>query len=458
MCENVAGFKTLLFMATFSCISTIFINITFPDFCMTSFYIETYGCSHNFADSEQMAGLLQQAKFTQKEKIEDADIIIFNTCTVKGPTASSFFSRLTEIKKQFPYKAIVIAGCIPQSDPEDLKKFTLVGTKQIHHIVEAVEESLNNNIVQMLETGEMPPLNLPKIRKNHLIEIIPISRGCLSACTFCKTKAARGNLQSYHLEEIIAMAKQGVQEGVKEIWLTSQDTLCYGFDIGTNIAHLLEELINLPGSFKIRIGMGNPVHLPTIKEKLFPLLNHEKVFQFLHIPLQSGNNDVLKDMRRGNTKEEFVALVREARNSIPRLTLATDIIVGYPTEKEEDFWETLNIVRETTPDIINISRFWARPKTPAAKMKQLPVEVVKHRSKVLTDIFSSIARMQNEQWIGWKGEILIDEEGKLEKQWIGRNSSYKPVLVEGNFKLGDIVPVKITTVSTFDLRGEIIKV
>jgi len=218
---------------------------------MTRFYIETYGCSHNFADSEQMAGLLTQAKFDQVDKLEEADIVIINTCTVKGPTATAFFRRLEQIQQEHPYKIIIIAGCIPQTQPESLKKYPLVGTKQIHHIVEVVEEALNNNFIKLLETGEMPPLNLPKIRKNPAVEIIPISRGCLSACTFCKTKQARGNLNSYPIADIVNVAKKAVAEGVKEIWLTSQDNFCYGFDMGTNLPALLKELIKIPGKFKI---------------------------------------------------------------------------------------------------------------------------------------------------------------------------------------------------------------
>lgn len=423
---------------------------------MTSFYIETYGCSHNVADSEQMAGLLQQAKFQHQEKLEEADLVIFNTCTVKGPSVSEFLTRLKTVKQEFPYKAIIVTGCIPQTDPELLKGFSLLGTRQVHRIVEAVEETLHNNTVQMLETGEMPPLNLPKIRRNPVVEIIPINRGCLSACTFCKTKAARGNLQSYPLQDIVEVARKGVQEGVKEIWLTSQDTMCYGFDLGTNLPLLLRQLVEIPGDFKIRIGMGNPVHLRKIKQELFSLLQHPKLFKFLHLPAQSGSNKVLKDMRRGNTDEEYRSLVQEVRSLVPELTLATDIIVGFPTETEDDYWKTLNHLRELTPDVINISRFWARPKTPAAKMEQLPGEVVKHRSKVLTDIFANISKLQNERWVGWEGEIIIDEKGKLEKQWGGRNHAYKPVMVEGDFELGSVVTVKVTKATTFDLRGEVL--
>lgn len=423
---------------------------------MTSFHIETYGCSHNFADSEQMAGLLKQAKFELKEKLEDADVVIFNTCTVKSPTESAFFSRLEEIKNNYPYKIIIIAGCIPQADPEKLKNFSLLGTRNIHHIVEVVEESLNDNVVKMLESGEMPPLNLPKVRKNPVVEIIPINRGCLSACSFCKTKQARGNLQSYPVKDIVEVAEKAVREGVKEIWLTSQDTLCYGFDFGTNLPQLLQELVKIPGNFKIRIGMGNPVHLRRIQEELFAILQHEKIFKFLHLPLQAGSNEVLKHMRRGNTREEYVHAVTELKARYPELTFATDIIVGYPTETEEDFWQTQTLLREISPDVVNISKFWPRAKTLAAKLPPLSSEVVAHRSKIVIDLFHNISSLRNERWLGWEGEIIVDEKGREEGQWFGRNFAYKPVLVEGNFKLGDKVKVKIEKTTMFDLRGKVL--
>lgn len=429
---------------------------------MTTFYIETYGCSHNFADSEQMAGLLKKAQFepveSSEEGLEGADIIIVNTCTVKGRTVDKFFTRLESLKQEYPYKVIIVAGCIPQTEQERLKEYPLIGTKQIHNVVQVVEEALNNNIIRALEMGEMPPLNLPKIRKNPIVEIIPIGRGCLSACTFCKTKHARGNLQSYPVQEILETAMRAVNQGVREIWLTSQDTMCYGFDIKTNLANLLKDLVKVPGKFKIRIGMGNPVHLLKFKDELIPLLNHPKVFRFIHLPSQSGSNNVLEKMKRGNTNEQYIQLVEGIRSQVPDITLATDIIVGFPGETEEDFWETLNLIRAMNPDIVNISRFWGRPKTAAAKMKQLPPDTVKHRCKVLTDIFHNISRLRNEKWRGWQGKIIIDEKGK-EGQWIGRNSAYKPVIVEdkGDLELGKVVNVRILKTTTFDLRGEVVE-
>jgi len=307
-----------------------------------------------------------------------------------------------------------------------------------------------------LERKEMPPLNMPRIRKNPLVEIIPISRGCLSACSFCITKQARGNLCSYSIEDIVHAALKAVTHGAKEIWLTAQDTTCYGFDIGTNLARLLRELVKIPGKFKIRVGMGSPKHLLKFKDELIPLFLEKKIFRFIHLPVQSGSDKVLQEMKRGNSKEEFISLIKELREAVPRLTVATDMIVGFPGESEEDFQETLELVKKVTPDVINISRFWPRPGTAAAKKKQVDVEVVKKRSSLLMDIFKNISRMQNELWIGWEGGILIDEKGKFEKQWSGRNLSYKPVIVEGDYKLGDVVRVKIEVAGVFDLRGKVV--
>ena len=423
---------------------------------MPTIYFETAGCSANFADSEQMAGLLKQAKFEIVSNLEDADVVILNTCTVKGPTETAFHKRLKDLKGQYPYKIIVIAGCIAQTEREQFKSHPMVGTKQIHNIVEVVEEAVNENIVQLLETGEMPPLNLPRVRKNSIISIVPISRGCLGACSFCKTKAARGNLISYSIADIKKEVEIAVKDGAKEIWITSQDTGCYGFDIGTNLPLLLQELIRVPGKFKIRLGMMNPDHLLKIKDNLLKILRSPKIFKFIHLPIQSGNNEVLINMRRKYTREDFVSLDDDLREAFPLITIMTDVIVGFPGETEEQYWDTLNVMRKTFPDAVNISRYWPRPDTPAAKLKQTQGRIVKHRSRVLTDICHNIFKMQNERWEDWKGAIIIDEKTNSSEhpnQWVGRNDSYKPILVEGDFKMGQVVKVTIEKANTFDLEG-----
>ena len=424
---------------------------------MTSIYIETYGCSLNFSDSERMAGLLKQAKFEIIENEEEADIIIINTCTVKSPTESAFFTRLGELKQKYPYKIIIIAGCIAQTESQKLKGYPLIGTKEIQNVVSTVEEILHDNVTASVSTENNPPLILPKIRKNPIIEIIPISRGCLGYCSFCKTKSARGNLISYPIKEIKQQLEIALTQGVKEVWLTSQDCGCYGFDLNTDLAELLDELVKVPEDFKIRVGMMNPDHLLKIKDKLIKSYQNPKIFKFLHLPVQSGNDDILKAMNRKYTAEDFMQLVHELRMKVEDITIATDIIVGFPGETERQYWDTLFLVRKMIPDVVNISRYWARPKTPAAKMKnQLPGEEIKRRSRVLAEIFNNISLLNHEKWKNWEGEILIDDQGK-NNTLVGRNFAYKPVVLEenNNLKKGDIVKVKIKGYTTWDLRGEV---
>ena len=431
---------------------------------MTKIHLKTWGCSLNKADSEFMAGLLKEARFQIVDDPEEADVLILNSCTVKGPSESSLFKEIEKYKDS--YKIIIITGCISQTDPEKLKGYALVGTKQIHKIVEVVEEALNENMICNLSQKENPTLELPKVRTNPVIEIIPICRGCLGNCSYCKTKAARGELISYPIKDIKMKVRRALKEGVKEIWLTAQDCGCYGFDIDTNLPNLLNELTRIEHDFKIRVGMMNPDHLLKIKDELIKAYQNEKVFKFLHLPVQSGNDNVLKTMNRKYQVEDFTQLVKEFKKYFLELTLATDIIVGFPGETDQQYWDTLNLVRQLSPEIVNISRFWARSKTPAKKMKkQIPGEEIKRRSRVLADIFKNIARLNNEKWLNQQMEIIINEKGqektnevtgKIKHQWIGRNSSYKPVIVEGNYQLGEKLKVKITKISEWDLRGEVI--
>lgn len=421
---------------------------------MTSFFIETYGYSHNFAESERMAGLLQQAKFEPAENIETADIILLNVCTANGITSDAFFAHVDTIRREHPYKSIIICGCVAQMEKKRLQNFSVVGSRQIHKIVEVVEETINDNVVKCLETDEMPPLNLPKIRKNQLVEIIPLNISSRNICNTCSTKQSAGELQSYPFSDIVVVAKKAVKDGVKEIWLASQNSFCYGFDINTNLANLLKELLTIPGDFKIRVGMGIPADLIKIKDEFLPLFNDPKVFKFIHIPMQAGSNAVLEKLGQENTIEEFIHLVSQIRETIKTVTIATDVIVGFPTETEDDFWKTLEVVRKTTPEVITISRFEPKLKTPAENGDQIPIEEVNRRVKVLTDIYYNISTLQNERWIDWEGEILITEKGVQEKQWIGRNPAYKPVIVDGDFTVGDVVLVRIIKVGVFELRGE----
>jgi len=419
---------------------------------MAKIFIKTYGCSLNQSDSEVMAGLLKKAKFEIVEKSKEADLIIINTCTVKRPTEKRFFKYLDKVKKL--NKPIIIAGCIPQTDPEKVAGYSLVGTSQINNIVEIVEETINGGQLISLTKDKNQRLNLPKIRKNPIVEIIPICEGCLGEpCAYCKVKSARGDLRSYPKEEILKQINKAIRERVKEVWITSQDTGCYGKDIGENLISLLKEIIKIPGDFKIRLGMLNPNHILEYLDELIEVYKSEKMFKFLHIPVQSGNDEILKAMRRKYIVEEFKQIIKRFKKAIPNITISTDIICGFPGETEEQFNDSLNLIKEIKPDVLNRSRFWPRPKTEAAEMEnQVHGKETKRRSQLLTSIFHNISRMNNEKWLDWQGEVLVDEKGK-DNTFIGRNFAYKPIILNGKFKLGDIVKVKIYKVTAHDLRA-----
>lgn len=398
-----------------------------------------------------MAGLLKEAGFEIIYNSKKADVIIINSCVVKGPTEKSFFKKLEELKTL--NKPIIIAGCIPQTASNKLKGYPLIGTHQIDHIVEVVEETINDNIITALTRTEYPSLSLTRIRKNPVVEIIPICRGCLGSCTYCKVRQARGLLKSYTLEEIEKRFRLALKQGAKEIWLTAQDTGCYGFDMDIDLPALLKHLTQIPGHYKIRLGMMNPNHVLKFLDSLIEIYQNEKIFKFIHLPLQSGNDEILTAMNRKYTAEDFKTIVKKIKTAIPEITLATDVICGFPGETEKQFDDTLDLIRQTSPAVINISRFWPREKTKAAQMEnQIHGQETKKRSQLLTHVYHNIARMQNERWLGWEGEVIIDEIGK-DNSFVGRNFAYKPVILQGDYSLGETVQVKIKKVTSFDLRA-----
>lgn len=421
---------------------------------MVNVFFKTFGCALNRSDSELMAGLLELADFRVVGSLDDADVVIVNSCTVKGPSEAKFFTFLKRLRDVYPHKKVVIAGCISQTDPEKLHGYSLIGTSQINNIVQVVEETINDNQIELLVKENNERLLLPKKRKDPFLEIIPICEGCLGdPCAYCKVKAARGKLRSYRKEKIIEQARQALRQGVKEIWLTAQDTGCYGKDIGSSLPELLREVCSLPGEFKVRLGMLNPNHVLQFIDQLVDCYRSEKLYNFLHVPVQSGDDEMLESMRRKYSADDFRRIIKRFRDAHPHITIATDVIIGFPGELEENFQKTLDLIREIKPDVLNISRFWPRPKTEAATMDhKIPGFIAKKRSGFLTSVFHNIARMQNERWIGWTGRVLVTERGK-DDTLVARNFAYKPVILRGEHKIGDVVDVRIKGCSSFDLKA-----
>ncbi|MEM4714150.1 MAG: tRNA (N(6)-L-threonylcarbamoyladenosine(37)-C(2))-methylthiotransferase [Candidatus Nanoarchaeia archaeon] len=418
--------------------------------------IQTWGCSANQNDTEILAGILSKAGY-KLTSLEDADLIILNTCIVKHRVQ---IDELNAIKYYLnKNKKILVTGCMAQAKTfrKYLNNLPILGLYDQKNIVE---------IVKKIELGQKPikiskkpveKTNLPKLRKNPIVEICQISTGCLSSCTYCATKLAKGNLFSYAPEAILTQIECALKDGCKEIWLTSQDCGAYGLDKNTNIAELLEMVCNIQGDFLIRLGMANPQWLYKFKKELLEVYENSKIFKFLHIPVQSGSDKVLKEMHRGYTIKQFKNVISAFRKKFPKITISTDIICGYPTETEKDWEKTLNLINWLKPDVINISQFWPRPGTLAEKLKELPSYVKKTRSRKLTNLYHKIALEKNMTWLNWKGEVLIDEIGQ-KGGFVGRNFAYKPVVFKTSkrLKLGQVVKAKVISATKNHLVGEII--
>ncbi|XP_017864724.1 PREDICTED: threonylcarbamoyladenosine tRNA methylthiotransferase, partial [Drosophila arizonae] len=334
-------------------------------------YVKTWGCAHNNSDSEYMAGQLAAYGYNLSSK-DEADLWLLNSCTVKNPSEDTFRNEIESGMRNG--KHVVVAGCVPQGAPKSdyLRGLSIIGVQQIDRVVEVVEETLKGHSVRLLQNKKVQgrrvagaPLSLPKVRKNPLIEIISINSGCLNQCTYCKTKHARGDLASYPPAEIVERARQSFGEGCCEIWLTSEDTGAYGRDIGSSLPELLWQLVEvIPEHCMLRVGMTNPPYILEHLEEVAKVLQHPRVYAFLHVPVQSGSDSVLGEMKREYCRKDFEHVVDFLRSRVPGLTIATDIICGFPTETEEDFEETMSLCKKYQFPSLFINQFFPRPGTP----------------------------------------------------------------------------------------------
>ena len=420
---------------------------------MAKIWVEAYGCSASFADSEMISGLIVNGGHTLAESSSDSDLNLVVTCSVKDATANKMIHRIKSLKS----KPLVIAGCFPKAERKSVEKFSekasLLGPNSLGKTLEVINSTLAGKKKVALDDIDSSKVGLPKIRLNPAIGIVEIANGCMSECTFCQTKIAKGDLKSYRIGDIVRQVKKEIADGCKEVWLTSTDNGCYGFDIDEDLSTLVNSVCEIPDDFKIRVGMMNPMYMPRIRDGLLESFENDKVFKFLHIPVQSGSDKVLNDMKRGHTAETFRNTTKKFKAKFPQFTISTDIIVGFPSETEEDFEKTVDLLLETKPDIVNLSKYSQRPGTEAAEWDQIPVSEVMRRSKIVSDLIEKICLENNQKWIGWKGKVVFDE---ISDDYIkGRNFAYKPIFVEDRVKIGEYHNVEIVDVTTHSLLGKI---
>jgi len=419
---------------------------------MARYHIETYGCTSNRGESRQIERALRDGGHHPVEEPAEADVAILNTCTVVEKTEHNMLRRAAELDDETPAD-LVITGCMALAQGDAFREAGI--DAEILHWDEVPEHIRN---------GECPtatPDAEPIV--DGVVGILPIARGCMSDCSYCITKQATGRIESPTVEENVRKARALVHAGAKEIRITGQDTGVYGWDRNQGeslLPELLERICEeIEGDFRVRVGMANPKGVHGVREDLAEVFAaQDKLYNFLHAPVQSGSDEMLADMRRQHTVSEYVEVVEAFDDALDYWTLSTDFIVGFPTETDHDHQQSLALLRETRPEKINVTRFSKRPGTDAAEMKGLGGQTKKDRSSEMTDVKMEVVGEAYESMVGTEREVLFVEDGTAESL-VGYDSAYRQVAVPGAEKdaeLGDIVTCRVTGQNTVYALGEII--
>jgi len=322
-------------------------------------FIETYGCRYNFGDTAKLVEILKSNGCTMVSSAGKADAVVINTCTVVGSTERRMLRQLSRYRNHELY----VTGCMPEVQREAIFSVctpTLIPPEKIR------EEY--RNVMTVAERGP---------------GIVQIAQGCLGQCTYCLTRIARGPLRSFSEEEILSQVQAFVRSGIPEIQLTAQDVSAWGRDCGRSFPELLTAISDIPGRFMVRVGMMNPSTVNYCLDDLVDAFAGDRIFKFVHIPIQSGSDTVLTRMGRRCTVAECERTVAAFRNRYPDITIATDMIVGFPKETEYDFSQSCDLIERVRPNKVNITRYSCRPFTPIASEKDFPDSVKKDRSRIL---------------------------------------------------------------------------
>lgn len=418
-------------------------------------FIETYGCQSNESSSEAVAGLLSEAGYRIVPQ-DAADLIILNTCALQTPTENKILRRLSELN--LSRKKALVIGCLTEVMKDKIEdvapQASIASVSSVGHIVEIVKKIESGTRVMRFRDKPASILGTPKLRVNPVVAIIPIADGCLENCTFCIDRLTRGTLVSGEPDRILREAEAAISHGAKEIHLVAQDVAAYGIDTGMRLPALLRKLALLSGDYKIKLGAMNPANVLPILNDLVLALNHPKMYRFIDLPLQSGSNKILSEMKRGYTLEQYRNIISEFRKRYSNIAISTDVLIGFPGETDEDFGKTVGAINDIKPDAINIYQYSTRPLTKAASMGDvIPSWKIKNRADEIKGLALKYADMANEQWLGWHGDVTVTEFENGAP--IGRNFAYKPVIVPNQRgKLGESIRTEIVKARSDYLVGK----
>jgi len=428
-------------------------------------YIRTYGCQMNESDSEIISGLLKREEYSPTSQPEEANLILLNTCYVRNKVKHKIYSKLGEIgklKKKNPGLLLGVCGCLAQKESEEIIIQApyvdfIVGTFNFYRLPQIIKKVRENHkkIVQIDKQGILPE-ELPKLRKKRFTAYVPVMRGCNNFCTYCIVPYVRGRERSRSNEDILREIKELSLKGYKEVILLGQNVNSYLYK-EKDFADLLSEVNDIEGIERIRFTTSHPKDL---SEKLIERIKLRKVCEHLHLPLQAGSNEVLKRMKRGYTQEKYEEIVKKVRDAIPKISLTTDLIVGFPGETEEDFKETLKVMERIKFD--GAFTFYYSPikGTKAAEFKdQIPEEIKKERLRRLIEVQQRITEKKNEPLVDQKIEVLVEGISKKNPEELqGRTRTNKIVVFKGKKELiGSLIQVKIVASGCWALRGEVLR-
>lgn len=435
------------------------------------FLIRTYGCQMNYHDSENMAGILLELGFTETEDVQDADVILLNTCAIRENAENKVFGEignLKTLKTEKPELILGVCGCMSQEEAvvnRILQKHQHVdlifGTHNIHRLPQLLKDAIfgKEMVVEVWSKEGDIVENMPRVRKGNTQAWVNIMYGCDKFCTYCIVPYTRGKERSRLPEDIIAEVRELARLGYKEVTLLGQNVNAYGKDLGGDyrLGHLMDELrkIDIP---RIRFTTSHPRdfddHLIEVLAKGGNLVEH------IHLPVQHGNSEILKLMARKYTREQYVTLANKIKKAIPNASFTTDLIVGFPNETEEQFEDTLSLVKEIQFDSAFTYIYSPREGTPAAKMKDnVPMEVKRERLARLNELVNEISAQKNLSYQDKVVEVLVEGESKKNPEILsGRTRTNRLVNFKGpKSAIGEIVYVKITEAKTWSLDGEMVE-
>lgn len=436
---------------------------------MKKYYITTMGCQLNENDSEKIAGIVEKMGFEKTEKLDEADLVIYNTCCVRENAEERLFGKLGELKKQKEEKGTIIAigGCMMQ-EPAMLEKIKksynytdiVFGTHTLHKFEEDLKKTLESGkrVRDVIDIDGEVIEGLPIKRNDSSKASVTIMYGCNNFCTYCIVPYVRGRERSRKPEDILNEVKELAEEGYKEITLLGQNVNSYNGGEGYKFANLLNDVCKIDEIERIRFISPHPKDFTD--DVIEAIANNSKIARVIHLPLQSGSSEVLKKMNRKYTKEQYLALVDKMKTRIPDIVLSTDIIVGFPDETEEDFEDTLDVVRKVNYEQVYMFIYSRREGTVADKMEnQIPEEIKHQRFDRLKELFDSRVSENNQKYIGTTQRILVDGYSKNDKETLtGRTDTNKVVNFKGNEELiGKMIDIKITEEHKWYLAGEIQK-